>query len=50
VHQPGPVTEALQAAVEVAALTCTRVGAEPPWRAEVSGRPGWRSHARQPLP
>jgi fructokinase len=49
-HQPGPVTEALQAAVEVAALTCTRVGAEPPWRAEVSGRPGWRSHARQPLP
>jgi fructokinase len=49
-HQPGPVTEALQAAVEVAALTCTRVGAEPPWRAEVSGRPGWRSRARQPLP
>lgn len=49
-HQPGPVTEALQAAVEVAALTCTRVGAEPPWRAEVSGRPGWRSQARQPLP
>jgi fructokinase len=49
-HQPGPVREALQAAVEVAALTCTRVGAEPPWRAEVSGRPGWRSRARQPLP
>ena len=35
---PGPVREALQAAVEVAALTTTRVGAEPPWRAEV---PGW---------
>jgi fructokinase len=39
----GPVREALQAAVEVSALTCTRVGAEPPWLAEVSGRPGWRS-------
>jgi fructokinase len=49
-HQPGPVREAVQAAVEVAALTCTRVGAEPPWRAELSGRPGWRSRARQPLP
>lgn len=49
-HLPGPVREALQAAVEVAALTCTRVGAEPPWRAEVSGRPGWGSRARQPQP
>jgi fructokinase len=39
--RPGPVREALEAAVEVAALTCTRVGAEPPWLAEVSGRPGW---------
>jgi fructokinase len=39
--RPGPVREALEAAVEVASLTCTRVGAEPPWRAEVSGRPGW---------
>jgi fructokinase len=37
-HQAGLVREALQVAVEVAALTCTRVGAEPPWRAEV---PGW---------
>jgi fructokinase len=42
-HRYGPVREALQAAVEVAALTCTRVGAEPPWLAEVHGRPGWRS-------
>lgn len=41
--QPGPVREALQAAVEVASLTCTRAGAEPPWWAEVRGRPGWRS-------
>ena len=49
-HLPGPVREALQPAVEVAALTCTRVGAEPPWRAEVSGRPGWGSRARQPQP
>lgn len=39
---PGPVREALQAAVEVASLTCTRAGAEPPWRAEVCGRPGRR--------
>jgi fructokinase len=29
--RPGPVGEALRAAVEVAALTCTRAGAEPPW-------------------
>jgi fructokinase len=43
-HRAGPVREALQAAVEVAALTCTRVGAEPPWRAEVRGRPGWRAY------
>jgi fructokinase len=42
-HRSGPVREALRAAVEVAALTCTRVGAEPPWRAEVRGRPGWRA-------
>src|SRR5260370_1752001 len=36
-----PVQEALRAAVEVAALTCTRVGADPPWLAGVRGRPGW---------
>jgi fructokinase len=29
--RPGPVGEALRAAVEVAALTSTRAGAEPPW-------------------
>ena len=39
-HRPGPVREALQVAAEVASLTCTRVGAEPPWLAEVSGWPG----------
>jgi fructokinase len=44
-HRAGPVGEALQAAVEVAALTCTRPGAEPPWLAEVRERPGWRSMA-----
>jgi fructokinase len=53
-QQSGPVREALQAAVEVASLTCTRVGAEPPWLEEVNGRPGWRSgpgtRRRQPLP
>jgi fructokinase len=42
-HQAGPVCAALQAATEVAALTCTRAGAEPPWLAEVRGRPGWRT-------
>jgi fructokinase len=36
------VREALLAAAQVAALTCTRVGAEPPWLAEVAGRPGWQ--------
>jgi fructokinase len=40
-RRPAPVRGALQAAAEVAALTCTRVGAEPPWLAEVAGRPGW---------
>jgi fructokinase len=39
----GQVLKALQAAVEVAAVTCTRVGAEPPWLKEVTGRPGWNS-------
>jgi fructokinase len=42
-HQPGPVRAALQAAAEVASLTCTHAGAEPPWLAEVTARPGWRS-------
>jgi fructokinase len=41
-HQIDQVREALLAAAQVAALTCTRVGAEPPWFAEVQGRPGWR--------
>jgi fructokinase len=40
-RRPGPVREALRAAAEVASLTCTRAGAEPPWLAEVTGRPGW---------
>jgi fructokinase len=42
-HRSGPVREALQAAAEVASLTCTRPGAEPPWLAEVTGRPGWHA-------
>src|SRR5262249_52450494 len=41
-HQTDQVHEPLRAAVQVAALPCTRVGAEPPWFAEVQGRPGWR--------
>jgi fructokinase len=47
-RQPVPVRGALQAAAEVAALTCTRVGAEPPWLAEVRDRPGWRGGAPPP--
>jgi fructokinase len=39
-HRRGPVGEALRAAAEVASLTCTRPGAEPPWLGEVSGWPG----------
>lgn len=51
-HRPGAVHAALQAAAEVAALTCTRAGAEPPWLAEVTGRPGWRPEpwTREELP
>jgi fructokinase len=45
-HQPGAVREALQAAVEVASLTCTRAGAEPPWWTEVRGRRGWHWNAQ----
>jgi fructokinase len=30
-----------RAAAEVAALTCTKAGAEPPWREELDGRDGW---------
>jgi fructokinase len=43
-----PIREALLASVEVAALTCTRVGAEPPWLAEVEGRPGWLGSSTLP--
>jgi fructokinase len=42
-HRCGQVVEALRAAVEVAAVTCTRVGAEPPWLSELTGRPGWEA-------
>src|SRR5262249_53377694 len=40
-QRPGPVRRALQAAVEVASVTCTRAGAEPPWPAELAGKPRW---------
>jgi fructokinase len=36
------IREALRASAQVASLTCTRVGAEPPWLSEIAGRPGWR--------
>jgi fructokinase len=36
------VADALRAAAEVAALTCTRAGADPPWLTELSGWPGRR--------
>ncbi len=45
-RRPGPVRDAVQAAAEVASLTCTRAGAEPPWLAELSPRQAWRSVLR----
>jgi fructokinase len=51
-QRPEAVHGALQAAAEVASLTCTRPGAEPPWLAELAGKPGWGSRPgkrRQPL-
>jgi fructokinase len=39
--QPAAVTAALQAAVAVSALTCTRPGADPPALAEVRARGWW---------
>jgi fructokinase len=39
--RPETVRAALEAAVEVSALTCTHTGAEPPWSAELAGHPGW---------
>ena len=53
-QRSGPVRSALQAAAAVASVTCTRAGAEPPWLAELAGKPGWDSDPgpkpRQPLP
>jgi fructokinase len=53
-RRPGPVGGALRAAAEVASLTCTRAGAEPPWLEELAGKPGWDSDPgskpRQPVP
>jgi len=53
-QRPGPVRSALEAAAEVASITCTRAGAEPPWLGELTGKPGWGSSPgadrRQPLP
>jgi fructokinase len=40
-HHVSAVHEALRAATEVAALTCTRPGADPPWLSDMAGRPGW---------
>jgi len=51
-QRSGQVRGALQAAAEVASVTCTRAGAEPPWLEELAGKPGWDSRPgqrRQPL-
>ena len=51
-QRAGPVHGALQAATEVASVTCTRAGAEPPWLEELAGQPSWASGSgttRQPL-
>jgi fructokinase len=37
----GLLREALTAAARVAALTCARPGADPPWRQDLDGVPGW---------
>ncbi len=39
--EPDAVRAAALAAVEVAALTVTRRGAQPPWASELAARPGW---------
>jgi fructokinase len=53
-RRPGPVRGALRAAAEVASVTCTRAGAEPPWLEEIAGKPGWdpgpSPRQRQPVP
>jgi fructokinase len=38
---PLPLLAAVRAAAQVAALTCTKPGAEPPWRHELDGSVGW---------
>jgi fructokinase len=43
---PALLAAAAVSGAQVAALTCTRAGAEPPWIGEVRGRPGWRSWGR----
>ncbi len=45
-RQADAVQAAMSAAAEVAALTCARAGAEPPWAAELAGRPSWEWLAR----
>ena len=35
------VRQAVEASVEVARLTCSRAGAEPPWASELAAHPGW---------
>ncbi len=39
--RPELVGKALQAAADVASLTCTRPGADPPWLAEIAGHSSW---------
>ena len=51
--QTGPLRAAVTAAALVAALTCGRAGADPPWRRDLGGAQDWghapRATARDPL-
>lgn len=46
-HDAAAIREAMRLAAEIAALTCTRPGAEPPWLSELPVPPNWVSAYRR---